>query len=133
MVNAMCVSGTRSDLHEPNHHWNPKKWWLRGIPDRASSKVSSSYDGVDEAVAATAACSGITAYSALKKVRHLRSDESLLIVGAGGVGLAGIGMAKAVVKAKIIVAEIDPAKRAAAREAGADVSLTTLIPLHEKN
>jgi len=86
------------------------------------------YDGVDEAVAATAACSGITAYSALKKVRHLRSDESLLIVGAGGVGLAGIGMAKAVVKAKIIVAEIDPAKRAAALEAGADVVLDNSDP-----
>ena len=86
------------------------------------------YDGVDEAVAATAACSGITAYSALKKIRHLRPDESLLIVGAGRVGLAGIGMAKAVVKTKIIVAEIDPAKRAAALEAGADVVLDNSDP-----
>ena len=79
------------------------------------------YDGVDEAFAATAACSGITAYSALKKLAHLREDQTLLIIGAGGVGLAGVGMAKAVVKAKVIVADIDPAKRAAALAAGADV------------
>ena len=87
------------------------------VPD---AKYLVPYDGVDEGVAATAACSGITAYSALKKVSHLRADESLLIIGAGGVGLAGIGMAKAIVKAKIIVADIDPAKRAAALTAGAD-------------
>ena len=81
------------------------------------------YDGVDEAVAATAACSGITAYSALKKVAHLRADQSLLVVGAGGVGLAAVGMAKAVTPARLVVADIDPAKRAAALAAGADEAI----------
>ena len=79
------------------------------------------YDGVDEGYAATCACSGVTAYSALKKVSHLREDESLLIIGAGGVGLAGVGMAKSVVKGRLIVADVDPAKRAAALAAGADM------------
>jgi D-arabinose 1-dehydrogenase-like Zn-dependent alcohol dehydrogenase len=78
------------------------------------------YDGVDEAHAATCACSGITAYSALKKTLPMRESDWLLIVGAGGVGLAGIGMAKAVVGSNLIVADIDPAKRAAAIAAGAD-------------
>lgn len=78
------------------------------------------FDGVDPAVAATAACSGITAYSALTKARGLRSDQSLLIIGAGGVGLAAIGMARAVVGARLVVADIDPAKREAALRAGAD-------------
>ena len=87
------------------------------VPD---AKYLVPYDGVDEAVAATAACSGITAYSALKKQSHLRPNESLLIIGAGGVGLASVGMAKAVVDAKIIVADIDSAKREAALVAGAD-------------
>ena len=68
------------------------------------------YDGVDEAFAATAACSGITAYSALKKLKHLTAKQTTLIIGAGGVGLAGIGMAKAILKTKIIVADIDPEK-----------------------
>ena len=78
------------------------------------------YDGVDEAFAATAACSGITAYSALKKLKHLTAKQTTLIIGAGGVGLAGIGMAKAILKTKIIVADIDPEKRKAAIELGAD-------------
>ncbi|MDP6566574.1 MAG: alcohol dehydrogenase [Alphaproteobacteria bacterium] len=78
------------------------------------------FEGVDEPHAATCACSGVTAYSALRKVDFLRADEHLMIIGAGGVGLAGIGMAKAVVKGKLVVADIDPAKRAAAIAAGAD-------------
>ena len=90
------------------------------------------YDGVDEGVAATAACSGITAYSALKKVSHLRADQSLLIIGAGGVGLAGVGMAKALVKGKIIVADIDPAKRQAALDAGADEVIDNSDPAARK-
>jgi D-arabinose 1-dehydrogenase-like Zn-dependent alcohol dehydrogenase len=84
------------------------------------AKYLVSYDGVDEAFAATAACSGITAYSALKKLDHLNTNQTCLIIGAGGVGLAAIGMAKAVLKSKIIVADIDPEKRKAAIAAGAD-------------
>jgi D-arabinose 1-dehydrogenase-like Zn-dependent alcohol dehydrogenase len=79
------------------------------------------FEGTDEPHAATCACSGVTAYSALKKVNFLKNNEHLMIIGAGGVGLAGIGMAKAVVNAKLIVADIDPAKRAAAISAGADI------------
>jgi D-arabinose 1-dehydrogenase-like Zn-dependent alcohol dehydrogenase len=67
------------------------------------------YDGVTKRLL-TAACYSITAYNALKKVADFQSDESRLIVGAGGVGLAVIGMAKAVIKAKIIGAEVDSVK-----------------------
>ncbi|MBT5896794.1 MAG: alcohol dehydrogenase catalytic domain-containing protein, partial [Rhodospirillaceae bacterium] len=86
------------------------------------------FEGVDEAHAATCACSGVTAYSALKKLTHLRPEEHLMIIGAGGVGLAGIGMAKAVVNAKLVVADIDPAKRAAALAAGADMVIDNSDP-----
>ena len=85
------------------------------------SKYLVTFEGVEETHAATCACSGVTAYSALKKLKHLRPEEHLMISGAGGVGLAGIGMAKAVVAAKLVVADIDPAKRAAALAAGADI------------
>jgi D-arabinose 1-dehydrogenase-like Zn-dependent alcohol dehydrogenase len=78
------------------------------------------FDGVEATYAATCACSGVTAYSALKKANFLRDDESLLTIGAGGVGLAGVGMAKSMVKGKLVVADVDPAKRAAALAAGAD-------------
>jgi D-arabinose 1-dehydrogenase-like Zn-dependent alcohol dehydrogenase len=71
-------------------------------------------------LAGTYACSGITAYSALRKAKALATGRHLLIVGAGGVGMAGLALAREVVDAEIWVADIDPAKRDAAREAGAD-------------
>tara|TARA_B100000989_G_scaffold61044_2_gene41976 strand:- start:3399 stop:3935 length:537 start_codon:yes stop_codon:yes gene_type:complete len=43
-----------------------------------------------------------------------------LIIGAGSVGLAAVGMAKAVLESRIIVADVDPLKREAALNAGAD-------------
>ncbi len=70
-------------------------------------------------LASTYACSGLTAYSALKKVGKLHEGQSLLIVGAGGVGLNGIAMAKAVTGVAPIVADIDPVKRDAALKLGA--------------
>jgi D-arabinose 1-dehydrogenase-like Zn-dependent alcohol dehydrogenase len=77
------------------------------------------YDGVSRDVACTCTCSGITAYSALKKTRGLRNDDWLVIIGAGGVGGSAVHMAKAVVEGKILVVDIDGAKRAHARQTGA--------------
>jgi D-arabinose 1-dehydrogenase-like Zn-dependent alcohol dehydrogenase len=73
--------------------------------------------------AGTLACSGLTAYSALGKVKPLGPDAPLLIVGAGGVGLAAVRLAKLVTGADPIVADIDPAKRQAALEAGAQEAI----------
>jgi D-arabinose 1-dehydrogenase-like Zn-dependent alcohol dehydrogenase len=84
------------------------------------AKYLVDYEGVPEAYAATCACSGLTAFSALKKVNFLHESEYLMTIGAGGVGLAAVGLAKSLVKGKLIVADIDPVKRAAALEAGAD-------------
>jgi alcohol dehydrogenase/propanol-preferring alcohol dehydrogenase len=77
------------------------------------------FDGIPEELACTYACSGLTAYSALKKIGPLKAGESLLIVGAGGVGLNAIRLARAVTGAAPIVADIDPAKREAAKASGA--------------
>lgn len=70
-------------------------------------------------LAATYACSGITAYGAVTKVREKADGGQLLIIGAGGVGLAGVMIAQAMMNTEIIVADIDPAKREAALAAGA--------------
>lgn len=75
------------------------------------------YHGVPRNLAATYACSGITAFSALKKIPPLSSDEHLLIIGAGGVGLNAIHLAPHVHGARVVVADVDAAKRAAARQA----------------
>ncbi len=77
------------------------------------------YSGVPEDRAGTYACSGLTAYSALKKFAALGERDSLVIIGAGGVGLNAVLLSPEVVRAKIVVADVDAAKRDAAREAGA--------------
>jgi len=72
------------------------------------------------ALAGTYACSGVTAFSALQKVRRRAHGRHLLVIGAGGVGMAGLVIAREIVDAEIWVADIDPDKREAARVAGAD-------------
>jgi D-arabinose 1-dehydrogenase-like Zn-dependent alcohol dehydrogenase len=72
------------------------------------------YTGVPDDVAATFACSGLTAMSAVKKFHgHVSPTDKLLIVGAGGVGFSAIKIAQALYGAdSLLVADID-AKRLA--------------------
>ena len=49
------------------------------------------------------ACSGLTAYSALKKIPNTGPEDWIIIIGAGGVGINGILLCSAVQKAKILV------------------------------
>ncbi len=86
------------------------------VPD---AKYLFGYGDVDPALAATFACSGITAYGALRKLAPPRDGDAVMIVGMGGVGMAGLAFAKALFPTPPLVADIDPAKRAAALEAGA--------------
>ena len=77
------------------------------------------FGSLEEEQACTYACSGLTAYSALKKVAPLGPRDPLLIIGAGGVGLSGIRLARQMFDTPPIVVELDPAKWDIAREAGA--------------
>lgn len=77
------------------------------------------YGNLAEEQACTYACSGLTAYSALKKVAPLGPQEPLLIIGAGGVGLSGIRLARQMFETAPIVVELDKGKWDMAREAGA--------------
>ena len=74
---------------------------------------------VGPAVAATYACSGITVYSAIKKVMPLPPDMPIVLVGAGGLGLNAIAVLKAMGHRNIISVDVSEAKRAAATAAGA--------------
>ncbi|HEX3348876.1 MAG TPA: alcohol dehydrogenase, partial [Acetobacteraceae bacterium] len=74
---------------------------------------------VDPAVAATYACSGITVYSAIKKVMPIAPDEPVVIVGAGGLGLNAISVLKAMGHRNIVVVDINASKRQAALVEGA--------------
>jgi propanol-preferring alcohol dehydrogenase len=74
---------------------------------------------LDLAVAATYACSGITVFSAIKKVMPMAADQPIVIVGAGGLGLNAIAVLKAMDHKNIIVVDISEAKLAQAKKAGA--------------
>ncbi len=52
-------------------------------------------------------CAGLTAYSALKKVLPIPPSESLLIIGAGGVGLMGLQILPHLCSNQVIVVDID--------------------------
>jgi D-arabinose 1-dehydrogenase-like Zn-dependent alcohol dehydrogenase len=84
------------------------------------SRYLVSYGDMDPAVAAPYACSGLTAYSALKKIPSASEDDWIIIIGAGGVGINGVLLSPSLHKAKIIVVDNDAAKRQQAIEAGAD-------------
>ena len=75
--------------------------------------------GLPAALAGAYMCSGLTAYSALKRIaEHARRGPALL-VGLGGVGMMGLALARAMFAQPPIVADIDAAKREAALKAGA--------------
>jgi len=74
--------------------------------------------GLKPTDAAPLACSGVTAFSALKKIPTLK-DEAVVVIGAGGVGLMGVTLAKKMGAKDVIIVDIDAAKRDAALKAGA--------------
>lgn len=86
------------------------------------------YGNVPQELACTYACSGITAYSAIKKAQQVKNLRRLLLVGAGGVGLAGVAVARAIFDGEIVVADIDEKKLEAARTTGADRTIDAKAP-----
>jgi D-arabinose 1-dehydrogenase-like Zn-dependent alcohol dehydrogenase len=78
--------------------------------------------------AAPLACSGVTAYAALKKVQATLSSEPVVIIGAGGVGLMGVTLARKMGASEVIAVDIDPAKREAALQAGATRAIDGAAP-----
>jgi len=89
-------------------------------------KYLSKLDGVDPDSATSLACSGLTAYSAVKKANE-NSPEFLLIIGAGGLGLMAIQIAKAITNAKIICIDNDDKKFDTAKKMGADFVVNTNV------
>lgn len=71
--------------------------------------------------AAPLACSGVTAYGALKKVSDTLADEPVVMIGAGGVGLMALALHRKMGGKSAIVVDIDPVKCEAAKKAGASV------------
>lgn len=68
--------------------------------------------------AASYACAGLTAYSALRKVPPLEADEELVMIGAGGLGLMAAQIVRAMTEARVTFVDVDARKLDAAREFG---------------
>ena len=80
--------------------------------------------GIDLEGAASLACSGLTAYTAVKKAIS-DSPENVLIIGAGGLGLMAVQITKALSNANIICADLDDDKLKKAKEMGANNIINT--------
>ena len=83
------------------------------------AKYLLDYGSLAQEQACTYACSGLTAYGALKKAGPIGPGDTLVIIGAGGVGLSGIRLARQMFGVAPVVVEIDQSKWDIAREAGA--------------
>lgn len=78
--------------------------------------------------AAPLACSGLTTFSALKKVEDTLAVAPVVIIGAGGLGLMATGLVKALGGQPPVVVDLDPAKREAALAAGAGHAVDGAAP-----
>ena len=80
--------------------------------------------GIDLEGAASLACSGLTAFTAVKKA-NANPGDFLVIIGAGGLGLMSIQIAKAITESIVICADLDDNKLAVAKKLGADHTINS--------
>ena len=86
------------------------------VPD---AKYLVDASGIDEGFAATLACSGITTYSAIRKLPALTDRDWVVVLGCGGLGMIALSTLRALGIERVIACDIDDGKLAAARDAGA--------------
>jgi len=70
-------------------------------------------------VACTFGCSGITTFSACSKVLPATSEEPVVLIGAGGLGMAAIAVLRAMGHHNIVSVDVSDEKLSAASKAGA--------------
>jgi alcohol dehydrogenase/propanol-preferring alcohol dehydrogenase len=87
------------------------------------SRYLIDFSGIDPAVAATYACSGLTSYVAVSKVLPLPPDRPVVLIGAGGLGLTAIAMLRALGHRAIISVDVNAEKLVAARAEGASFAI----------
>jgi len=113
-----CVSGSRFlGVNRPGAYASHVL-----VPDPKYLVDSS---GLDDAFAATLACSGLTTYSAAAKLPELGPRDWVAVIGCGGLGLVCISVLRARGVKNIIACDIDEAKLAAAKKLGARLTLDT--------
>lgn len=86
------------------------------VPDE---KYLVGIEGIDPSWAATLACSGLTAYSAVDKVLPLEPDEPVVVFGAGGLGLTAIAILRSRGHRNICAVDVAEGNLSLARDMGA--------------
>jgi len=76
-------------------------------------------EGIDAGYAPILSCSGLTSYSAVRKLMPFGADDWIVVMGAGGLGLMAIAILRALGHSNIAVCEVERSKWEAARETGA--------------
>jgi D-arabinose 1-dehydrogenase-like Zn-dependent alcohol dehydrogenase len=92
------------------------------VPD---AKYLVDADGIDEGFAATLACSGLTVYSAIRKLPALAARDWAVVLGCGGLGLIALSCLRALGIERVIACDVDESKFAAARAMGASETVSS--------
>ena len=124
---AICLAGDENMCLQPN---SLGVYCDGGYADHMTvpnPKYLLNLRGLDPVTAAPYACSGVTTYSALKKV-SADLHTPIVIFGAGGLGLMALSLLKAMGGKGAIVVDIDARKRAAAEQAGALATVDGTAP-----
>ena len=116
-------------LHRPDdaehtvaHHLGVSGFAEAAVLDRRS--VVPVGDDVPPAIAAMLGCAVLTGGGALINAAKLRPDQSVAIVGLGGVGMAGLLTAIGIAPDRVIAVDANPDKLDLAREWGATEAYT---------
>jgi alcohol dehydrogenase, propanol-preferring len=82
------------------------------------SKYLVDIEGLRPDQAAPLACSGLTTYSAIRKLFPIGSTDWVAIIGCGGLGLMALAILRGLGHERVVACDIDDRKLAAARTAG---------------
>jgi D-arabinose 1-dehydrogenase-like Zn-dependent alcohol dehydrogenase len=119
---AFCVQGRDVDCETPRSLGTRRDGGYSDYVLVPKGRYIVPSGDLDIHLAATYACSSLTAFGALQKLPPLSGDDRVLLIGAGGLGLAAIAIAPLVTQARLVVADVDPAKLEAAARQGAAVT-----------
>lgn len=89
----------------------------------ADARYLFDIDGLDPKWAATLACSGLTAYSAVNKVLPLAPTDPVVVIGAGGVGLTAIALLQALGHRNVVAMDVSAGNLELAKGLGATTSV----------
>lgn len=122
----VLLDGTKHltrDGEEVKHHLGCSGFATYSVVDRRS--VVPVGADVPPSIAAVLGCAVLTGGGAVLNAANLGPDDTIAIVGLGGVGMAALLTALAVDNKKVIAVDANPDKLTLAREWGADEAYTS--------